>query len=67
MPVYSYSGGTVIIQMGDANDVDGDGNLHVLWNAGINGILNDTDKDKIDRINDTVAQAYVQSPYLDRN
>ena len=66
-PVYSYTGGTVIIQMGDANDVDGDGNLHALWHAGINGILNDTTINLIQRINDAVAQAYVQSPYLDRN
>jgi len=64
---YAYSGGTVIIQMGDANDVDDDGNLHALWHAGINGILNDTTINLIQRINDAVAQAYVQSPYLDRN
>ena len=64
---YSYTGGTVIIQMGDANDVDGEGNLHALWHAGINGILNDTTINLIQRINDAVAQAYIQSPYLDRN
>jgi hypothetical protein len=64
---YSHSGGTAHIQLGDPNDPDEEGNIRALWHAGINGILNDTEKGKIDRINDTVAQAYAQSPYLDRN
>jgi len=66
-PTYAYSGGTVVIQMGDPNNVDGQGNILALWHAGINGILNDNPSSINKRIEDTVAQAYAQSPYLDRN
>ena len=64
---YSHSGGTAIIQMGDPNDTDGEGNIIALWNAALNGLTNDSTPNLIQRIENNIAQAYAQSPYLDRN
>ena len=64
---YSYTGGTAITQMVDPNDVDGEGNPRALWHAGLNGIMNDSSSGLVQRIEDGIAQAFTQSPYLDIN
>ena len=64
---YSYTGGTAIVQMVDPNDVDGEGNPRALWHAGLNGIMNDSSSGLVQRIEDNIAQAFTQSPYLDIN
>jgi hypothetical protein len=64
---YSYSGGTAIVQMVDPNEVDGEGNPRALWHGGLNGILNDSSSGLQQRIEDGIAQAFTQSPYLDIN
>ena len=64
---YSYSGGTVITQMVDPNDLDADNNPRTLWSAGLNGVTNDTTVSLQQRIQEGIAQAFSQSPYLDIN
>jgi hypothetical protein len=64
---YSYSGGTAIIQIVDPNDVDTEGNPRALWQAGLNGALNDSTQSLQQRIEDGIAQAFAQSPYLNIN
>ena len=64
---YSYSGGTALIQMVDPDDVDTEGNPRALWQAGLNGVLNDSTQGLQQRIEDGISQAYTQSPYLKIN
>jgi hypothetical protein len=64
---YAYSGGSAFIQMVDPNDVDTEGNPRALWQAGLNGMLNDTTEGLEQRIRDSIGQAYTQSPYLEIN
>ena len=65
---YAYTTGSLYIQMIDLNNPDPDDleKFSVLWFAGINGLLNDTSQGLVERIEDAIAQAFTQSPYLEQ-
>lgn len=62
---YSYTTGTLFIDMWDARNADEDYEIvPVPWVATINGILNDTSSSRAKRLEDNIDQAFKQSPYL---
>lgn len=66
-PQYAYTAGTLFIQMGDLTGlVTPDDDIAAMWFAGINGLLNDTSDGLVERIQDAITQAFVQSPYLEQ-
>jgi hypothetical protein len=59
---YSYTTGTVLIAMADADNTS---QANALWVAGINGLVSEsTVGDISNRINKNIDQAFDQSPYL---
>ena len=65
---YSYSTGTIFIDFGDVDNVAGDSSLvTVEWNATINGLLSSNASSTRTRIENSIDQAFVQSPYLKTN
>jgi hypothetical protein len=64
--VTSYQSGTLYIDMFDADSRDEDREtLTVIWNASINGALGGGSSSTRIRLNDTITQAFTQSPYLE--
>lgn len=65
-PAYSYSTGTIIIQM---YYPDGAGNMEIpiVWYAAINGLLQGSEANRSARITRTINQAFDQSSYLSGN
>ena len=62
---YTYSLGTIFIDMWDIANADEDKQtVPVIWNAAINGLLGDTKEGAADRIESSIEQAFKQSPYL---
>ncbi|MGD9400638.1 MAG: DUF4136 domain-containing protein [bacterium] len=62
---YAYTTGTLSIDMWDAKNADEDYEIvPVPWAATVNGILNDKSAGVGNRIEDSVNQAFAQSPYL---
>jgi hypothetical protein len=58
---YTYETGTMLIVMLDAKATE---QKNALWVAAINGILEDTSAGIATRINNSIDQAFEQSPYL---
>jgi hypothetical protein len=64
--VYSYSVGTVLINLLDPSLADNtDKKIPVEWVAGINGLLDDTSVNIRQRLSSSISQAFKQSPYLE--
>jgi hypothetical protein len=63
--VYSYSTGSVLIDMVDADSQDDAEQLvSSIWLGGMNGVLNDTQESLEARIESGIDQCFSQSPYL---
>jgi Domain of unknown function (DUF4136) len=64
-PTYrgGYTSGTLFIQMTDTENST-QGNINVVWSSEINGLVQGNTASIIQRINTTIDQAFVQSPYL---
>jgi Domain of unknown function (DUF4136) len=58
-----YSTGTLFIQMTNAKSGNPD-NVPVIWSSEINGLVQGSSSYLISRINKTIDQAFLQSPYL---
>ena len=61
-PTYSYTSGTLLIQMLHAESTDA--KVTARWLAALNGILDDTAANKQTRLTRGINQAFDQSPYL---
>jgi len=62
---YSYTTGSLFIEMVDANNVDDDlKSIPVEWAGGINGLMGSTSAGMRSRITSRIDQAFNQSPYL---
>ena len=62
---YSYTTGSVIIQMGDAkNPIVDEETINTVWLGGINGLLESSGASINVRIRESIDQAFEQSPYL---
>lgn len=65
---YTYSTGTIFIDMWDVENADEDKQtVPVIWNAALNGLLGDTSESAAERIESSIEQAFKQSPYLGRS
>ena len=62
--VSSYTTGSLIIQMVDADEVSATDALPVNWLAVVNGLMEGSTASIISRIDQTVDQAFTQSEYL---
>lgn len=62
---YAYSTGTLVTTMlPDTSDVLG--NLPTAhWSGAINGVLDDTESSKVQRLSNSINQMFEQSPYLE--
>lgn len=61
---YSYSTGTLFIAMTDPNGLTPDSNIPVIWTGIVNGLLTSEVASVTSRINTTIDQLFIQSPYL---
>lgn len=62
---YAYTTGTLFIDMFDIKNADDDTDYAPIpWYSRINGILNDTSSGAARRIENSINQAFTQSPYL---
>lgn len=67
---YSYTTGTVIIQMGDPDDIinyEDDNSANVAWVAGLDGLLSGNVNNNIAAVTNGINQAFKQSPYVQSN
>ena len=63
--VYSYSTGTLFLNMLDASRFDPDKKLlAAVWVGAVNGLLGDTATNTKIRLSQSVGQAFIQSPYI---
>ena len=63
--VYTYSTGTVLIDMLDVENFDIENEIYpTVWIAGINGLLGDTSTGTKTRLHTSISQAFIQSPYI---
>ena len=66
--VYSYSTGSIFIEMVDPTDIDVDNRrVNLQWGAGINGLTDDSSQNLSRRIKEAIDQSFKQSPYLNIN
>jgi hypothetical protein len=62
---YSYTTGTILIEMGDAKNIDEENKvINIVWTAGIDGILGSTSASNAQFVSQSIEQAFIQSPYL---
>lgn len=66
---YSYSTGTVLIQLGDPveNILDDEVEASLSWIAGLDGLLSSNVNNNIQGVTYGINQAFEQSPYLESN
>jgi len=64
---YSYSTGTIFIDFGDVENVEDSSLVTVEWNATFNGLLSSNASLTRERIQESIDQAFIQSPYLKTN
>jgi len=63
--VYSFSTGTLLIDMGDIRDLEeGEEDMDGIWTAAMNGVLTDESSGAAQRLVDFIDRAFRQSPYL---
>ncbi len=63
--VSGYTTGTIFIQLVSTDDIVGE-EVPVAWTATINGLLQGSEQNKLGRIDNTIDQAFDQSPYLEK-
>jgi hypothetical protein len=61
---YSYTTGTVMMNLIRRDVVSPGGKLHVAWTGVVNGVLDGYSADATSRLNKTIDQAFAQSQYL---
>ena len=62
---YSYTTGSLFIEMIDEDGIDHvEEILPVVWQATINGLLSDNTANTLTRVQNTINQSFIQSPYL---
>ena len=62
---YTYSTGTIFIQMANPNQPDqADQTIPLLWNATLNGLLESSKSGTRARITEMIDRSFSQSPYL---
>ncbi len=66
---YSYSTGTIFITLWDKNSLPTNGTDPAMpeWSVGINGLLQGSQSSITTRIQNTIDQAFDQSPYIQSN
>lgn len=65
---YSFNTGTILIEMGDAKDLDDERQqIKMVWTAGIDGLLRSSKSSNQDYVRKNIRQAFEQSPYLNSN
>jgi len=63
--VYSYSTGSLIMNMVDPDLADDEAKLiPTVWIGAINGLLGDTATNTRIRLSNSISQAFIQSPYI---
>ncbi|QLE00379.1 DUF4136 domain-containing protein [Galbibacter sp. BG1] len=62
--VSGYRSGTVVLQMTYPDGIGIDDTIPVIWTSAINGLFEGSTASIQDRIQNTVDQAFTQSPYL---
>jgi hypothetical protein len=63
--VYTYSSGTVLINMLDSDRIDiEESKIASIWVGTINGLLRDTTGNMHERLSSSINQCFEQSPYL---
>ncbi|MBT8379017.1 MAG: DUF4136 domain-containing protein [Ignavibacteria bacterium] len=63
--VYSYTTGSIFIEMVDPTDIDTENRrVNLQWGAGINGLTDDSSQNLSRRIKEAIDQSFKQSPYL---
>jgi hypothetical protein len=66
--VTSYKSGTLFINLVDPDVTPpAAGQATSIWGAALNGMLEGTNSEILSRINNSITQAFVQSPYLSPN
>jgi hypothetical protein len=64
-PTYtSYTSGSLLLQMAVPADVSPTNNVPVIWLGIVNGVLEGSNADLLDRIRTSIDQAFKQSAYL---
>lgn len=56
--------GSVLLQMTHPDGMGGNDNIPVVWTGVFNGLLQGTQESVVQRISQTIDQAFQQSPYL---
>jgi hypothetical protein len=62
----SYTTGSLIVTMLDPNDLSPDDKARAVWGFVINGLLEGSTSQFVDRYTKGINQAFTQSPYLDK-
>ena len=65
---YSFSTGTILIEIGDAKNLNIEQQLiNIVWTAGIDGLLRSSSSSNQQFVRQNIEQAFNQSPYLNAN
>lgn len=64
---YSYTTGTVFIDMVDVERSVTENRPIIIWNSLINGLVSSYETNNIRRVDENIDQAFTQSPYLNKN
>ena len=61
----SYPTGTILIEMGDAKNLDEVNKIiNMVWTAGVDGLLRSSSASNQQFVSQSIEQAFIQSPYL---
>lgn len=61
----SYTTGTILIEMGDAKNLDEENKIvNIVWSGGIDGLLSSSSASNQQFVSQSIEQAFIQSPYL---
>ena len=61
----SYTTGTILIEMGDAKNLDEENKIiNMVWTAGVDGLLSSSSASNQQFVSQSIEQAFIQSPYL---
>jgi hypothetical protein len=61
----SYTTGTILIEMGDAKNLDEENKIiNMVWQGGIDGLLTSSSASNAQFVSQSIEQAFIQSPYL---
>lgn len=61
----SYTTGTILIEMGDAKNLDEENKIvNIVWSGGVDGLLSSSSASNEQFVSQSIEQAFIQSPYL---